>query len=145
MRPAIKDTAWLDRFRSSMLEAESFRACLTLGVSWLCEWIDKGLTLVEAKAMDVGGYRQFCLIQAEEVEAWQGDEEELWVWAWSSAAELLEFYELGAHFSDGELAERFCSDCDDPGINDKEGYARHLIVSALAFIHGWATPTRQRG
>jgi hypothetical protein len=101
--------------------------------------------LVEAKAMDVGGYRQFCLIQADEVEAWQGDEEELWVWAWSSAAELLEFYELSAHFSDGELAERFCSDCDDPGINDKEGYARHLIVSALAFIHGWATPTRQRG
>jgi hypothetical protein len=51
---------------------------------------------------------------------------------------VLEFYELNAHLSDGEFAEKFCSDCDDPEITDKEGYARHLIVSALAFIHGCA-------
>jgi hypothetical protein len=121
-----------------MLEAGSFRACLKLGASWLCEWIDKELALEGMNPLDVGGYRQFCLTQAEEMEAWQGEDEELWVWAWSSAAELLEFYELNAHWSDGELAEKFCRDCDDPEINDKEGYARHLIVSALAFIHGWS-------
>ena len=138
MKPAIAETDWLDRFRDSMLEAEGFKACLTLGASWLCEWIDKELALEGMDALDAGGYRQFCSAQAEEMEAWQGEDEELWVWAWSAAAELLEFYELGAHWSDSELAERFCSDCDDPEISDKESYARHLLMSALAFVHGWA-------
>ena len=140
MKPAIAETDWLDHFRDSMLQAESFRACLTLGASWLCEWIDKALRLQGqgTDALDVSGYRQFCLAQADEMEAWQGEDEELWVWAWSAAAELLEFYELGAHWSDSELAERFCSDCDDPEISDKESYARHLLMSALAFVHGWA-------
>jgi len=141
MKPEIAETDWLDHFRDSMLQAEGFRVCLTLGASWLCEWIDRGLNLVGIDAVDVGGYRQFCLIQAEEVEAWQGEDEELWVWAWSAAAELLEFYELGAHWTNSELVETLCSDCDDPEINDKEGYARHLIVSALAFIHGWSQET----
>lgn len=138
MKPAIAETDWLDHFRDSMLQAESFRACLTLGASWLCEWIDKELALQGIDTLDVGGHREFCLAQADEMEAWQGEDEELWVWAWSAAAELLEFYEMGAHWPDSELVETLCSDCDDPEINDKEGYARHLIVSALAFIHGWA-------
>lgn len=133
------ETDWLDRFRDSMLQAESFRACLTLGASWLCEWIDKELAAEGLDPLVVGGYRQFCQAQAEEMEVWQGEDEELWVWAWSAAGELLEFYELGAHWTDDKLVETFCSDCDDPEITDKESYARHLIVSALAFIHGWVS------
>jgi len=139
MRPAITETDWLDHFRDSMLEADSFRACLTLGASWLCEWIDKQLFSEGGRATDVTDYVEFCRSRAEEMEAWQGEDEELWVWAWSSAAELLEFYEQSARFSDAELAERFCSGCDDPEISGKECYARHLIVSALAFIHGNTT------
>jgi hypothetical protein len=145
MMPAIAETEWLGRFCDSMLEAESFQACLTLGASWLCEWIDKELVAEGLDARDAGGYRQFCLTQAEEMEAWQGEDEELWVWAWSAAAELLEFYELGAQWTDSELVETLCSDCDDPEIADKQGYARHLIVSALAFIHGWASRSSSYG
>jgi hypothetical protein len=140
MNPAIAETDWLDRFRDSMLQAESFRACLTLGASWLCEWIDKELALEGMDALDAGGHRQFCLAQAEEMEAWQGEDEELWVWAWNSAAELLELYELAGRWTDSKLLECFCKDFEDPEISDKEAYTRHLLLSALAFIHGWAQP-----
>ena len=137
MKSTIAEKDWLDNFRDCMMEANSFRACITLGASWLCEWIDGQLPSEGRRTTSVSDYVEFCFARAEEMESWLGEEEELWVWAWSAAAELLDFYELAAQWNDSELLAKICDDFEDPEISDKEGYTQHLIVSALAFIHGW--------
>lgn len=127
---------WLDSLRDQMLGAKNLRVCVTTGASWLCEWIDRtGLRSAET------GYREFCCLMAEEMEAWRGEDEELWAWSWETAGEMFRFYEDLAQSTDQEFAARVCEDNDDPVVENVEDYAKHLFLCAVSFIHGWACAT----
>lgn len=125
---------WLDCFRDRMLETKSLRSCLTMAACWLDEWIEQEMTAQDAEATSA---RDFCISLAEDADAWRSEEQELEAWAWGAAAEILDLYEESARWSDQELSDRVCVEIDDPEIHDKEAYFRHLIISAVAFIHGW--------
>jgi hypothetical protein len=75
---------------------------------------------------------------AEEMEAWRGEDEELWAWAWGMAAEMFDLYEESGQWSEQQLVDEVCEEIDDVEAGEREPYARHLFMSAVAFIHGWA-------
>lgn len=130
---------WLDCLRAQIIDAESLKSCLTTGVSWLCEWIDREVAADGASLTDLVDYRDFCNSMAEEMEAWKGEDEELWTWAWGMAAEMFDLYEESGQWPDRQLVEKVCAEIDDVPACEGEPYARHLFMSAVAFIHGWAT------
>jgi len=129
---------WLDGLRDQMIHADSLRGCLTTGVSWLCEWIDREAVTEGIVIAGFGDYRDFCASMAEEMEPWQGEDEELWAWCWGMAAEMLDLYERSGRWTEGELVEKVTHEIDDVEVGEREPYARHLFLSALSFIHGWA-------
>jgi hypothetical protein len=130
---------WLDCLRDQIIDSESLKACLSTGVSWLGEWIDREVATQGVLMTDLGDYRDFCTSMAEEMEAWKGEDEELWTWAWGMAAEMFDLYELSSQWTEKELIEKVTSEIDDVEAGEREPYARHLFMSAVAFIHGWAT------
>ena len=75
---------------------------------------------------------------AEEMEAWRGEDEELWAWAWGMAAEMFDLYEGSGQWTERQLVEEVCEEIDDVEAGEREPYARHLFMSAVAFIHGWS-------
>lgn len=129
---------WLDCLRDQMIEAVCLKACLTTGVTWLCEWIDLEVAADGVSMTNLGDYRDFCISKAEEMEAWRGEDEELWAWAWGMAAEMFDLYEESGQWSERQLVEKVCAEIDDVPACESEPYARHLFMSAVAFIHGWA-------
>jgi hypothetical protein len=129
---------WLDCLRDQIIDAESLKSCLTTGVSWLCEWIDREVAADGVSMTGCGDYREFCISMADEMEAWRGEDEELWTWAWGMAAEMLDLYEESGQWTDNQLIEQVCEEIDDVETGEKEPYARHLFMSALSFIHGWS-------
>jgi hypothetical protein len=128
----------LDCLRDQMIDADSLKACLTTGVSWLCEWIDRVASAEGISMAGLGDYRDFCTSMAEEMEAWRGEDEELWAWAWGMAAEMFDLYEESGQWTEEELVEEVCEEIDDVEAGERESYARHLFMSAVAFIHGWS-------
>ncbi len=133
----------LDCLRDQMIDAESLRSSLTTGVSWLCEWIDREVAAEGVAVANFGGYRVFCTSMAEEAEAWKSEDEELWAWAWGMAAEMFDLYEQSGQWSERQLIEEVCKEIDDVEAGEREPYARHLFMSAVAFIHGWANSGQQ--
>jgi hypothetical protein len=138
MKAESASMEWLDGLRDQMIHAESLRSCLTIGVSWLCEWIDREATAEGISMAGVGDYRDFCASMAEEMESWQGEDEELWAWSWGMGAEMLDLYQESGQWTEQELIKKVISEIDDVDAGEREPYSRHLFMSALAFIHGWA-------
>ena len=128
----------LDCLRDQIIDAESLKACLATGVSWLGEWIDREVAAEGVWIADFADYRDFCISMAEEMEAWRGEDEELWAWAWGMAAEMFDLYDESGQWSERQLVEEVCEEIDDVEAGEREPYARHLFMSAVAFIHGWS-------
>jgi hypothetical protein len=137
VKAKFESTEWLDCLRGQIIDADSLKSSLTTGVSWLCEWIDRELADEGVSIGNVGDYRDFCTSMAEEMEAWRGEDEELWAWAWGMAAEMFDLYEESGQWTEEELVEEVCEEIDDVEAGEREPYARHLFMSALSFIHGW--------
>jgi hypothetical protein len=129
---------FLDCLREQIIDAESLKACLTTGVSWRCEGIDREVAADGDLMTGCGDYRDFCTSMAEEMEAWRGEDEELWAWAWGMAAEMFDLYDESGEWTERQLVEEVCKEIDDVEAGEREPYARHLFMSAVAFIHGWS-------
>ncbi len=129
---------WLDSLKDGMFQAPNLGSCITLGATWLCEWIDQEMAAEGEVATSLSDYRDFCTLMAEEMESWQGEDEELWAWCWGMAAEMLDLYEQSGQWSERQLVEEVCEEIDDVKAGEREPYARHLFMSAVSFIHGWA-------
>ena len=129
---------WLDCLRDQIIDAGSLNASLTTSVSWLREWIDREVAADGGSMTDSGDYQEFCTSMAEEMEAWRGEDEELWTWVWGMAAEMFSLYEESGRWTEQQLVEKVTSEIDDFEDGEMEPYARHLFMSAVAFIHGWA-------
>jgi hypothetical protein len=56
-------------------------------------------------------------------------------------AEILDLYERCSDLDEEILLRDFCEDIDDPEIDDKGKYVRHLFAAALSYIHGWTNQT----
>ena len=138
MKTEPESMEWLDCLRDQIIDAESLKACLTTGVSWLCEWIDREVAADGVLMTSLGDYRDFCASMAEEMEGWRGEDEELWAWAWGMAAVMFDLYEESGQWSERQLVEEVCEEIDDVPACEREPYARHLFMSSLAFIYGWA-------
>lgn len=128
----------LDCLRDQIVDAGSLNASLTTSVSWLREWIDREVAAKDVSMTNSGDYRDFCTSMAEEMEAWRGEDEELWTWVWGMAAEMFSLYEESGRWTELQLVEKVTSEIDDVEDGEMEPYARHLFMSAVAFIHGWA-------
>jgi hypothetical protein len=129
---------WIDEFRFQMFHADSLKACLNTGVSWLSDWIDLQCSTRSHWVAGASDYQSFCRSLALEVESCEGEEDELWVWSWGMAAEMFDVYEKSGGWTEEELLEYFRVEITDVDFMERERYARHLFVSAIAFIHGWA-------
>ncbi len=138
MRQQETDTGWFDRVWEQLLGAKSLKSAHKMSVSWLCEWIDEALAAEGKRATRIEDYTAYCSSMTECAEPWRDEDDELLVWCWESAAELIELYDSGRQMSDAEFVEAFCEDIDDdPEIKDKVAYAHHLIRSVMAYIYGW--------
>jgi hypothetical protein len=114
---------------------------ITLAASWLCEWIDYAMK-VDGECKPEGfDYREYCLKIVDELEAWRSEDDELAAWAWGVGAEILDLYERCSDLDEEILLRDFCEDIDDPEIDDKGKYVRHLFAAALSYIHGWTNQT----
>jgi hypothetical protein len=51
---------------------------------------------------------------------------------------MFDLYEKSGGWTEEELLEYFRFEITDVELKDRERYARHLFVSAITFIHGWA-------
>ena len=138
MKTECASVEFLDCLRDQIIDAESLKSSLTTGVSWLCEWIDREMAAEGVWIADFADYRDFCISMAEEMEAWRGEDEELWAWAWGMAAEMFDLYEESGQWTERQLVEEVCEEIDDVEAGEREPYARHLFMSAVAFIHGWS-------
>ena len=143
MKTECASVEFLDCLRDQIIDAESLKSSLTTGVSWLCEWIDREVAAEGVWIADFADYRDFCISMAEEMEAWRGEDEELWAWAWGMAAEMFDLYDESGQWTEVELIEEVTSEIDDVEAGEREPYARHLFMSAVAFIHGWANSGQQ--
>jgi hypothetical protein len=128
---------WIDEFSFQMFHADTLKACLHAGVSWLSDWIDLQFSTQSDWVAGARDYQIFCRSMASEVDVCEGDEEELRIWSWGMAAEMFDLYEKSGGWTEEELLEYFRVEITDVELKDRERYARHLFVSAIAFIHGW--------
>ena len=138
MKTECASVEFLDCLRDQIIDAESLKSSLTTGVSWLCQWIDREVAADGGLMTGCGDYRDFCTSMAEEMEAWRGEDEELWAWAWGAAGEMFRLYEAHGEMSNDELATLVCLQMDETDVGDKHGYARHLCLCAVSYVHGWA-------
>lgn len=115
-------------------EALTLRDSIKIAASWFGELIDQEMA---SYGRPMANRRDFCLMMSEESEAWRSEEAELRAWAWLSAAEVLDLYEENSRWTDRELVEFACAELDDPAVVNREAYFRHLVVSALSYLHGW--------
>ena len=129
---------WLDGLKDGMFQAPNLGSCITLGATWLCEWIDQEMAAEGAVATTLSDYCDFCTSMAEEMESWRGEDEELWAWSWGMAAEMLDLYERSGQLTEQQLIKKVTDEIDEVDIGEREPYARHLFMSALSVIHGWA-------
>ena len=129
---------WIDEFSFQMFHADSLKACLHTGVSWLSDWIDPQFPTRSHWITGASDYQSFCRSMASEVGVCEGEEEELRVWSWGMAAEMFDIYEKSGGWTEEELREHFRVEITDVELKERERYARHLFVSAMSFIHGWA-------
>ena len=128
---------WIEEFRLQMFHADSIKACLHTGVSWLSDWIDLQFSSRSHWISGAGNYQSFCRSMASEIESPKDEDDELWVWSWGMAAEMFDIYDWASEWTEEELLEYFRHEITDVELKDRDGYARHLFVSAIAFIHGW--------
>lgn len=137
--PRIEPTTpkGLDQVCQHILKSENLRDCVVSAASWLCEWIDFEMRVSGELKPEGFNHAEYCAEMADSMEAWSSENEELAAWAWSTGAEIIALYERCTQLDDSALTHQVCSEIDEPGIEDKEAYARHLFASALAFLHGW--------
>ena len=128
---------WIEELRFQMVNAGSIRACLHAGVGWLSDWIDLQFSNRSHWIAGASEYQSFCRAKASEVECPVDEDDELWVWSWGMAAEMFDIYEWAWEWTEEELLEYFRYEITDVELKERDGYARHLFISAMAVIHGW--------
>ena len=117
---------------------ESLKNCLSASVSWLSSWIDLEFRSGPAMPDVVLDYSGFCREMAGEIETCQSKDDELWIWSWGMSSEMFDLYYNSGLWTEQEMAEYLCNKINNVELSHRPNYARHLFISAVAFIHGWA-------
>lgn len=138
MNKQVASLEWIDLFKFKLDRTASLKTCLCTCVSWLSEWISQVDRSNSSSVDQIFDCKSFCEAMAAEVEICEKDDDELWIWSWKMAAQMIDLYWESALWTEEEMINYLRDEIDDVPMILREDYARHLFASAIAFIHGWA-------